>query len=114
MDMWIKTPTLVDYTPRSGSAAELAGELDRRWVHCVNAQIPWEGALKGMLADHYAPLLPRPWFIGEMGFNGVHSNDIERELDAMHKYALEGRGFSALSSFSFKRLISKGATSSTT
>jgi len=102
MEKWIKTPALVDYTPRSGSITDLARELDRRWVHCVNAQIPWEYGLKGMLADHYAPLLPRPWFIGEMGFNGAHTDVIERELAAMHEYAEEGHGFLGTFFFQFQ------------
>merc|ERR1712087_625687 len=109
MDRWIQTPTLVDYTPRSGSVADLAEELDRRWVHCVNAQIPW-GAMKGMLADHHAQWLPRPWFIGEMGFNGAHSDDIERELDAMHTYALEAHGFLGTFFFQFQTAYFKGGS----
>merc|ERR1712076_107712 len=68
------------------------------------------GALKGMLADHYAPLLPRPWFIGEMGFNGIHSDVIERELDAMHKYALEGHGFLGTFFFQFQTAYFKGGS----
>jgi len=55
-----------------------------------------------MLADQYAPLLPRPWFIGEMGFNGAHTDAIERELEAMHKYALEGHGFLGTFFFQFQ------------
>jgi len=107
----MQTPALVEYTPRSGSMADLAKELDSRWVHCINAQIPWERGLKEMLADHYAPLLPRPWFIGEMGFNGIHSDVIERELDAMHRYALEDNGFLGTFFFQFQTAHWKGVGS---
>merc|ERR1711972_332317 len=54
------------------------------------------------LADHYAPLLPRPGFIGEMGFNGAHTDTIERELDAMNQYALDGQGFLGTFFFQFQ------------
>lgn len=99
---WIRDPSLVQYTPRSGSLADLVQAIDKRWVHCVNVQIPWENGLKGMLADNYAPMLPRPWFIGEMGFNGAHSSIIESELKAMHAYAEEGNGFLGTFFFQFQ------------
>merc|ERR1712087_426184 len=72
--------------------------------------IPWENGLKGMLADQYAPLLPRPWFVGEMGFNGVHGDVIERELDAMHRYAQEGHGFLGTFFFQFQTAYWKGGS----
>jgi len=99
---WLQNSSLVQYKPRSGSLADLARAIDKRWVHCVNAQIPWEGGLKGMIADNYAPMLPRPWFIGEMGFNGAHSSSIESELKAMHAYAEEGNGFLGTFFFQFQ------------
>jgi len=93
MDAWIRTPSLIDYTPRSGSIADLARAIDRRWVHCVNAQTLVHGEIA-------AQPWPRPWIIGEMGFNGYHSSIIETELEAMSKHAMEGKGF--LGSFFFQ------------
>jgi len=108
MEAWIKNPSLVEYEPRSGTIEDLASAINQRWVHCVNAQISWEWGLKGMLADSYAPFLPRPWFIGEMGFNGAHGDDIEAELKAMHTYATEGRGFLGTFFFQFQTAYFKG------
>ena len=108
MEAWMKDPSLVEYTPRSGSVADLVRAIDQRWIHCVNAQIPWEYGIKGMLADSYAPFLPRPWFIGEMGFNGAHGSDIEAELEAMNTYATEGKGFLGSFFFQFQTAYFKG------
>jgi hypothetical protein len=71
MENWIKNTSLVDYQPRSAATAqELAKEIDRRWIHCINAQIPWKNGLDQMIATKYAApdagFLPRPWILGEM------------------------------------------------
>merc|ERR1719399_1930808 len=43
MENWIKDPSLVEYKPKTvSSAEELAKVIDSRWVHCMNAQIPWK------------------------------------------------------------------------
>ena len=49
-----------------------------------------------MIADHYAPFLPRPWFIGEMGFNGASASDITTQLTEMNECTSEGEGFPGL------------------
>jgi hypothetical protein len=96
MDAWIEMPSLIEYTPRSsGSIAELARAIDQRWVHCVNAQTLVYGEIA-------AQPWPRPWIIGEMGFNGVHGSVIESQLTAISKDATEGRGNGFLGSFFFQ------------
>jgi len=106
IEAWIKNPGLVPYTPRSMTTAQLAAAIDSRWVHCANAQIPWSG-LKAMIADHYAPFLPRPWFIGEMGFNGASASDITTQLTEMNEYTSEGKGFLGSYMFQFQTAYEK-------
>lgn len=102
MQYWIDHPSSVTYTPKFGSMTDLAREIDRRWMHCVNAQIPWKNGLEGMIAANYAPFMPRPWFIGEMGFNGQHQDVITQELTDMHTYAQSGKGFAGSYFFQFQ------------
>jgi len=102
MEAWIKDTSLIDYVPKSTpSLAALAQEVDRRWVHCVNAQIPWSG-LKSMIAPDYARFLPRPWIVGEMGFNGAHTDDIQKQLEDMSTYAEGGHGYAGNFFFQFQ------------
>lgn len=88
MEAWLKDTSLVDYKPRSkASLLDLAQDIDSRWVHCMNAQIPWRNGLDGMVANQYAKHFSRPWMVGEMGFNGQHQDTIQTELKTMHDFA---------------------------
>ena len=60
-----------------------------------------------MIADHYAPFLPRPWFIGEMGFNGASASDITTQLTEMNEYTSEGKGFLGSYMFQFQTAYEK-------
>lgn len=102
MEAWLKDNTLVQYTPKKRSIADLASAINSRWIHCVNAQIPWNNGLKGMIADHYDSFLPRPWIIGEMGYNGAHQDVITSELQEMETYAEGGHGFAGSFFFQFQ------------
>jgi len=112
MENWLKNTSLVDYKPRSfATAQELAKEIDRRWVHCINAQIPWKNGLDQMIATKYgaedAGFLPRPWILGEMGWNGAHQDAIIEELGLMHEWALGGHGFAGTFVFQFQTAYQK-------
>lgn len=109
MENWIKNTSLVDYKPRSGTIEELAKAIDSRWVHCINAQIPWIGGLDGMVAKQYAQqgFLPRPWILGEMGWNGQHQDVIELELATMHEWAKGPNGFLGTFFFQFQTAYQK-------
>ena len=60
-----------------------------------------------MIADHYAPFLPRPWFIGEMGFNGASASDITTQLTEMNECTSEGKGFLGSHMFQFQTAYEK-------
>jgi hypothetical protein len=101
VEAWIKNTSLVDYTPRSvGSSQDLAEEIDRRWIHCMNAQMPWKNGLDGMVANQYEQFMPRPWIVGEMGWNGGHHDAIEQEVQMMNNFSKQEKGF--LGSFVFQ------------
>lgn len=97
MENWIKQPSLVDYTPESvGSATDLAKEIDRRWIHCMNAQIPWKNGLDNMVATKYTEAgMSRPWIVGEMGFNGAHQDVIKSDIAAMQEFGKTGGAYFA-------------------
>lgn len=110
MENWIKNTSLVDYTPRSAaSAQDLAKAIDSRWVHCINAQIPWKNGLDQMIATKYEGegFLPRPWVLGEMGWNGAHQDVIVEELELMRLWALGGNGFAGTFFFQFQTAYEK-------
>jgi len=102
MEAWMKDPLLVPYAPQSGmSIKQLTEEVNRRWVHCMNAQIPWK-ALRNMVAPDYLRLgYPRPWIIGEMGFNGEHADKLTDDLVSMNDYA-SNKSTQYLGSFFFQ------------
>lgn len=96
MDAWIKTPSLVEYTPRSAaSLADLAKAIDQRWIHCVNAQ----GNVYGWIAGEQ---WSRPWIIGELGYGPVHSDVVEKELKELNKATLEDPWFLGFFLFQFQ------------
>jgi len=92
MEAWIKNPHLLSYRPRVvTSLTDLAARVGGRWLHCMNAQIPWNGIIKLIPQDYTkVGMGRRPWFLGEMGFNGNHGDQITRDLKQMQTYALEG------------------------
>lgn len=102
MEAWMRDPLLVPYAPRSGFTIKgLTEEVNRRWVHCMNAQIPWK-ALKHLVAPDYLRIgFPRPWIIGEMGFNGEHADKLTEDLISMNEYA-SNKSAQFLGSFFFQ------------
>lgn len=110
MEAWIKDPSLIDYVPKSTpSLTALAREVDLRWVHCVNAQVPWSG-LKPIV-DNYERFLPRPWIAGEMAFQNVAADDMQKQLEDMSAYAAGGHGFAGTFFFQFQTAYFKGVGS---
>lgn len=109
MENWIRNSSLVQYVPRSrASPQDLANEVNKRWIHCINAQIPWKNGLDNMVANKYAAeFFPRPWILGEMGWNGVHQDVIVEELQMMHDFALAGSGFAGTFFFQFQTAYQK-------
>lgn len=109
MEAWIKKPRLINYTTRSvASIEELARLIDRRWVHCLNAQMPWTNGLDNMIASQYDDFMPRPWFLGEMGWNGIHKDAIETELNTMIEFSKKDRGYAGTFAFQFQTAYQKG------
>lgn len=109
IEAWIKNPSLVPYTPQSmSSVQDLAAEIDKRWIHCMNAQIPWKGGLDHLVANVYEAQFPkRQWFLGEMGWNGIHHDVIEEELNTMYNFSKNGKGFAGTFVFQFQTAYEK-------
>jgi hypothetical protein len=110
MEAWIKNPSLVPYQVRSSvkTPQKLAAAIDQRWIHCLNAQIPFVGTDLGKVNDSYDQFLPRPWIMGEMGWNGGTTDLIKSDLTAMQTLAMQGRGYWGTFIFQFQTAYQKG------
>jgi hypothetical protein len=108
MENWMKTPSMVPYKPRSVSTNDdLAKVISSRWMHCLNNQGPWKNGLDNMLANQY-PFAPRPWFLGEMGWNGQHQDAITADLEAMADFSKQNPSYIGSFAFQFQTAYQKG------
>jgi len=90
-------PSLVDYTPR-GTVARLTDAYNKRWIHGVNIQGPFDYTYN-MISAVYGPYSAHPWIIGEYGGNGETADQIKTYLTEIESHAKDAADLFAGSSF---------------